>query len=487
MTCGPQPQLERADIQGNILEGYRLPLAQYRFFRIADPAGGRRFVSAVTTRVTTADYSPGDAKPDPAVNIGFTHRGLTALQLPSEALDGFPLDFRQGMLARVDLLADRGESAPDRWEPMWRTGDVHIWISINAQTPNALEACASWLERCTSAPGGVTEILPRQDAAMFLVDGKRKSSEHFGYTDGFGNPFVAGADLPRKAGKMPRGLGRPLPNGEWAPIAAGEFLLGHLNEQGEVAPTPHPAGLFRNGTFMVYRKLHQKVATFRRFLEEEGRKYPGGPKLLAAKLVGRWPDGTPLALSPEEPYSPPVNDDDRLKKSYTDFRYSADPDGLCCPLSAHIRRANPRDALQFASGQALDPALAAQLTARRRIIRRGLPYGAWIPEDQPADDDGEHGVIFMALNASLEHQFEFVQQRWMNYGSDFRQGNDPDPLAGNRRPEDKLLIPGGADAPGGHPPHICFGLPLFVVTRGGDYFFLPSLSALHWLAEGSAP
>ncbi|HZE75684.1 MAG TPA: hypothetical protein VE091_10280 [Gemmatimonadales bacterium] len=476
MTSGWQAQLELADIQGNILQGYTFPFAQYRFFRVDDPAKARLFIAAVTTRVTTAELWPNHDKPNSAVNIGFTHRGLTALQLPSATVDAFSLDFREGMLARAGLLADRGESAPERWESVWRTGEVHIWISLNATTPEALKARGDWLDGCVSEPGGVTQKA-LQDAAMRVVNGKPKASEHFGYTDGFGNPPIAGAGPP-STGKTPGGLGKPLPDGDWAPIAAGEFLLGHVNEQGEVAPTPPPAGLFRNGTFMAYRKLHQKVATFRRFLQEEGGRY-GDPKLLAAKLVGRWPDGTPLALSPQMPYQGNAG----VTKAYTDFRYSDDPEGLRCPLSAHIRRANPRDAMEFGGG-ALDPALAAQLTARRRIIRRGRPYGAWTPEGEPGDDQAEHGVIFMALNASLEHQFEFIQQRWMNYGSDFRQGNDRDPLAGNQEPEGKFVIPGGVDAPGGHPPHVCFGLPSFVVTRGGDYFFLPSLSALRWIAEG---
>jgi len=109
-------------------------------------------------------------------------------------------------------------------------------------------------------------------------------------------------------------------------------------------------------------------------------------------------------------------------------------------------------------------------------MRRGLSYGKWTPLDQPADDNAEHGFVFLALNASIANQFEFVQQQWLDYGNDQQQGNDTDPLLGNGERARKMVVP-GTGAPGERPPHVCFDMPQFVVTRGGAYFFMPSVSA----------
>lgn len=61
-------------------------------------------------------------------------------------------------------------------------------------------------------------------------------------------------------------------------------------------------------------------------------------------------------------------------------------------------------------------------------MRRGLPYGE---VKNPDKDDGDHGIIFMAINISVSRQFEFVQQQWIDYGNDFKLANDKDLLIGN--------------------------------------------------------
>ena len=454
-------RLDFADIQGNILRGYRSPVARYVFLRFDDPACGRRAVEAITDEITTAVEWDG-GMPESTVNLAFTFEGLGALGLNPDTLEGFPADFRQGMLVRARMLGDVGESDPARWEPLWRSNEVHAFVMIGARDPDALARRFAWLEAIRATATGVT-IVGTQDAGALVINGAPTNKEHFGFSDGFGNPDIAATGLPPQPGG-----GKPVANGGWEPVAAGEFLLGHLDEHGEVSKTPPPIGLFRNGTFVAYRKLHQKVATFRRWLADEGSRYPGGVELLAAKVVGRWRDGTPLALSPDKPDPAIVADDNQV----INFRYAGDPQGLRCPLGSHIRRANPRDGLGFGT----------KLTASRRIIRRGLPYGAWTPDGQPGDDDAEHGVIFLALCGSLAEQFEFVLQQWINYGNDAQQGNDSDALVGNRAGADKMVVPGDPAA-GGYRPHLCFGLPQFIVTRGGAYFFMPGLRALRWLVQ----
>ena len=154
----------------------------------------------------------------------------------------------------------------------------------------------------------------------------------------------------------------------------------------------------------------------------------------------------------------------------TDFKYGDDAEGAKCPLGAHTRRVHPRDAFGF----------DGRLINRRRITRRGLPYGPFATAGAPISDDVDRGVVFMALNASISRQFEFVQQQWVDYGNDAHLGNDKDPLMGNHGGQGKFVIQG--DRRAANPPFICSGLPNFVELRGGDYFFLPSMTALAMLA-----
>jgi Dyp-type peroxidase family len=259
-----------------------------------------------------------------------------------------------------------------------------------------------------------------------------------------------------------------MPNGTWAPLATGELLLGYADEAGELPVAPVPHLLASNGTFMVYRKLHQNLATFRAYLHDHAGLYGGGPEKLAAKFLGRWRDGTPLELSPDQPDPSIAQDPNRS----TNFTYGADPAGTRCPIGAHIRRVHPRDAFGF----------NGRLINRRRITRRGLPYGRFVAEGQPASDAEDRGVIFMALNASISRQFEFVQQQWIEYGNDAHLGNDKDILMGNHGGRGRFVLQG--DASPANPPLICSSLPNFVQLRGGDYFFLPSITALGMISMG---
>ncbi len=459
--------LELADIQGNILRGYNLPHAHYYFYRFDDPARARDFVDALSHHITTADdrHHEGrwsEAKPDSTLNLAFTFEGLKALAVPLPALDGFPEAFREGMRARAGFLVDRGPSAPERWDDIWRSGEVHACVTIYGSSHAAVEDRAARLERQRSEAGGV-ERVAMQDAAALEIHGETTAKEHFGYADGFGNPDVEGSGAPHTPGRG--GLDG---KGRWVPLKPGEFILGQIDENGEIALPGTPRNLFRNGTFMVYRKLHQNVGSFRTFLREESAKCPGGEELFKAKLVGRWADGTPLSVSPRAPDPKLALDPSRN----ADFVYGDDPAGERCPMGAHIRRANPRDAQGF----------GGTLANRHRIIRRGVPYGTWIPLDDLGDDDGEHGLIFVCYQADIERQFEFVQQQWLNYGNDQNVGNDKDALVGSHLEHDHVVITGsGAD--GARPVHVVSGLRPFVETRGGDYFFVPGITAIHMLSR----
>jgi Dyp-type peroxidase family len=454
-------KLNQTDIQGFVLRGYNLPFARYMFLHFEDAARARALITRLLPVITTGQHWD-DGKPPSTVNIAFTHRGLAAFGLPQATLLSFPVEFLQGMKGRADILGDTGLNSPEHWDQLWRDDSVHAWLGINGQSPAALDDCCSMIRAFIQETGGAIE-LTLQDAAAIMDNGKPTTREHFGYTDGFGNPDYLGVERTTQPGQ-----GKLMPDGSWAALATGELLLGYADEAGELPVAPVPHILAANGTFMVYRKVHQNVAAFRAYLDEHAAGYGGGKEKLAAKFIGRWRDGTPIELSPDKPDQTIVKDPNRN----TDFTYGKDPEGVRCPIGAHLRRVHPRDAFGF-NGRLVD---------RRRITRRGLPYGPPVPEGEAASDSVERGIVFMALNANISRQFEFVQQQWIDYGNDARQGNDKDMLTGNHGGKGKFVIQG--DSGPDNPPFICAHLPNFVELRGGDYFFLPSITALGMIAMG---
>jgi Dyp-type peroxidase family len=301
-----------------------------------------------------------------------------------------------------------------------------------------------------------------------IEDPERKESvrEHFGFADGLAQPSidaVAAHDPDKKVGPTKRdGQGTPVARGRWKDLAAGEFVLGYPDEAGIVADRP-AAPLLQSGSYMVVRKLRQNVALFNRFLLNAADGDRRGAELLAAKIVGRWRDGTPLVDSPEPP-EPREDDDDREPDN--DFRYADDEHGLRCPIGAHVRRANPRDALGF----------GGRLSARHRMIRRGMPYGP--PPVDPLVEDGlERGLMFVCFQASIARQFEIVQGRWLADGDAFGLGEDKDFLLGGEDPSGKMVIQGAR-------PRFLAPRRSFVTNRGGGYFFAPGIAALRALADG---
>jgi Dyp-type peroxidase family len=524
--------LDLHDIQGTVIKAYGrhgFPKARYLLFRVHEGAAGRRFVRALTPTITTsAPWGPGGSSsngtaiPAATTNIAFTYHGLRELDVPRASLQSFPDEFAMGMRGRRDILGDDGPSAPDRWDPIWRQDDqVHILVWINGQSALAMEKryeeilallakVGGGVEFCRGhrGPGG-RDDLPYQDASAVYVDAQPTAREHFGYTDGIGNPFFKGA-LSHEGNVLGGGkpTGKPPQTREgWAPLETGEFLLGHKDEASEYPEAPIPSLLAANGTFMVLRKLHQNTASFDAYLERVGGQFPGGKEALAAKFAGRWRNGAPVVTFPTAAEATKFDDawqDAKLavatskgaereaaKRKLSDlnakfvaFDYNQDLDGGRCPIGAHLRRTNSRGSLEFGQKGAFETPGAVD--NRRRILRRGLPYGE---SQKDRRDDGDHGVMFMAINASIRRQFEFVQQQWITYGNDFNLSNDRDPLVGNHgtaaqgAPDGRMVIESGQSDP--RPPFLCSGMPRFVETRGGDYFFIPGLCALRMIGAGT--
>ena len=504
--------------------------------RWVDPKRGDLLLRTRHPKVTDAirakgiDDYPGAVqlvKPVVAMNVAFSFLGLLALEVPTRTLRGMPDEFMDGMEKRAPMLGDTPWLA--KRDVIWKRAQekpVHILVSLNAEMDDAgqpvpeLEARTQWLMGlCVASEGGV-ELLsghgpteaPYQDMSALLrdVDGKAvpTNQEHFHLSDGFGDPVFAGQYGPKAEAIKQIGGGKLLPDQTWAPLATGEFLLGYPDEAQEIPGAAMPLEFSRNGTFMAYRKLHENTASFSSYISAQGASYANAAGLsdlekatafVSAKMVGRWHDGVPLMAAPtieawdafnaDLAAAQQAQDKTRLAAialTYVDFKYRPDPGGAVCPMTSHMRRMNTRDMLDphFSSPDPKDWTGSA-LNNRRRILRRGLPYGS---VDGPnAVDDAEHGIVFLAVCASLFRQFEFVQQQWVQYGLDFNVGSDTCPIVGNHDPEGKgpqakFVIP--TDPDGTDTPYICERVPQFVEPRGGEYFFVPSMTALRMIGMG---
>jgi Dyp-type peroxidase family len=438
---GTKVVLELDDIQSGVLRPRPTPYAAtYVLFRVDERGAGRELMRRLGTVVASAAHTTSPTA-DAWLSVALTYHGLEALGVPRDSLDSFAWEFKQGMAARAKVLGDTGESSPEHWERPLGTADVHVVVTALAPTARQLESALARARNAYEALPGI-ETIWRQDCHAL-----RTCKEPFGFRDGISHPAVEGSGIAGTNSREP-------------PLKAGEFVLGYPDEMGVLPPMPRPDVLGRNGTYAVFRKLHQRVAAFRRYLEENASSEEEQERL-AAKMMGRWRSGAPLELRPERD-DPELGADPRRNN---DFLYADDPTGYRTPPGSHIRRANPRDAS------------VAGLVRLHRMIRRGTAYGPELPEGVLEDDGADRGLMFAFIGAHLGRQFEFVQSEWINGGDFLGLGDRKDPIAGANDGSSVYSFPRRPI------PRCLRGLQRFVVTRGGEYCFLPGLRALRWLAD----
>jgi Dyp-type peroxidase family len=224
-------------------------------------------------------------------------------------------------------------------------------------------------------------------------------------------------------------------------------------------PTPEVLG--RHGSYVVFRKLQTRVAEYRQYLRARAKSREE-EELLAAKFVGRWPSGAPLVLAPDRD-DPDLGADPTRNNA---FLYAADDArGLKCPLGAHARRSYARDAK------------IAGVAQNHRMIRRSSSYGPMLPEGVLEDDGADRGILFFCIQAQLTRQFEFVKTEWINDGTFYGSPGEIDPMVGPKDGTGPFTIPQQPIR------RLLPDVPRFVVNRGGEYCFMPSLRALRWLAD----
>jgi len=438
------PTLELHEIQATVLRPRPAPyFGTHVLLRVDDAQAGRAFLRRLTPYVDSAADSRIAA--NVWLDVGISYMGLEALGLSQESLQSFPEAFRVGMAARAKQLGDEGVNDPKNWDKPYGTGQVHIGVSIFSDSEEKRRRALAVAREQYEGFSGVS-VLAMQDFGAQPGD-----LNSLGYKDGIDQPPIEGVGVD------------PLP-GQGRPINAGEFILGHPGEAGVPLPMPQPEILGRNGTYVGYRKYQSRVGAFNRFLRENGSTEEER-ELLAAKLVGRWRSGAPLTLAPDKD-NPALGADPQRNNN---FDYANDPQGRQVPFGSHIRRMNPRDTK------------LTRLTDVNihRLIRRGTTFG---PPYNPtalseADDEEPHGAIFLFMSAKAMATIEFLQQEWVNDGDFIGAGNERDPIIGRQEEGATFTIP---KQPVRRRIH---GIQTFNVLKGGEYFFMPSISALNWLAN----
>ncbi|MFD7509115.1 Dyp-type peroxidase [Streptomyces sp. NPDC059853] len=483
------PLRESTEIQGDILAGFKKDHVRLLLLRFGDRRRARAWLGRLRHRIaTTADVAAfnsafsrarrtadGADPVDAAAvwrGVSFTYPGLAEL-IGGDPLTDVPAGSTQEALAqgcarRKDLLGDTGESDPAHW--LFGAGHqepVHAVLTIAADRPGDLRGAVEE-ERAECERHRVFLVFEQRGATL---PGHRRGQEHFGFRDGVSQPGVHGFDPP-DPGDPVHVKGKP----GTRLIAAGEFVIGHEPDHRVVTWLP---GWMRDGTFQVVRRLAQDVPGWWaqaeehvRVLREAGVVPPDatGP-WYAARLMGRWPSGTPLAHSPDRDAPLPP-----CAEVSNDITFADDLDGRVTPLFSHLRKTNPRDGLKATEDD--EAALAQEgILDGRRVLRRGIPFG---PPYDPAAVDTARGLLFISYQSDLIAQFEFIQRTWVEAG-DFPVRSSPvgrDPVIGGAGP---------ASFPAGEKEFHPVEFQKFVRTEGALYTFVPSLSALKWLSQGVIP
>ncbi|MDX8354138.1 hypothetical protein [Cognatiyoonia sp. IB215182] len=455
-----------ADIQGNILRGYRRDFVRHLILEVTDRAAARAFLGAAVAGgrddvpEITRDVT-WTVRPSYCFNIGVTYEGLRALGTPSKHLATFPTEFVEGMTKRAMKVGDFGDSAPAHWPaPFDQPDRVHIIASIHADD-------AAHLDQVAARVGKAFNVLGVRNGRN-LAEGR----VFFGYVDGISQPRFKHVIDPDQVG-----VDEPMD-----PL--GTILLGYpTRQEGVTYRVPSPQELGFNGTFNAFRVLAQDVMEFEKYLDDAAALLMDHPKrdlladpahldrigpgldmhgalreVVAAQFCGRWRNGVPYELSPDAQFP-------EEEVSLTNFDYTH---RSRCPAGAHLRRGNPRGG----------PIVQRIANYSRRLVRRGMSYG---PDFDPANpDDQERGLLGSFIGANLGAQFEAVMCDWINLGlQDPNITGANDPLLGANTPETSwfdMTLPDGDSIR-------LRGIPRLIQTRGGAYTFLPSIAALTYLSE----
>lgn len=500
--------LKLENIQGNILGGFNKDFQANLFLQFTSDRSGRAWIKEVSKEVAAsssaqviefnAQFSALKAKgvenPEQLiaavwVNLGLSYKGLKALKLKESDLKKFPNAFRDGMANRSTANGDSGPSAPSKWiSPFNRPEAVHAVLIVAADSPQMLEEKVDAITGTSAFKAGVKLLLNQPGRARPDLPGH----EHFGFKDGISQPGVRGVNTPDDPIGNPD-QGHPGQDLLWP----GEFVLGYATQIPKAKkgggdglnPDPGPDSKSgptwtRDGSYVVFRRLRQDVPGFDKHLTTLADSLGWSKDLTGAKLVGRYKSGAPIEKRKFHPgpYTPPSTDPGSKKTGNTalgnnstlnnNFEFGDDPDGTLCPLSAHIRKTYPRDGLTPAGKKDSE-----SHTQTRRLLRRGIPYGAPYDSRDPESPSIDRGLLFFCYQIDIEKQFEFVQQKWVN-NQDFPPKPDEVPSLPGVPGEDPIIAQSAKGDMLITPEKDPVSIQHFVTTTGGEYFFSPSISTL---------
>ncbi len=511
------PAIAVDEIQGDVLIGLPKKAQVFVFFSITDRAAFKTaFAKSLLDEVTTthqaqqqmeqiaAAKKAGDTALLPifGFNVGFTNHGIALLAGGTDGMDGSFVAGAKQRALEPELFLKIGMNDPQdaagalsTWHPKYLADDkLHGVMMFTGPQCDAVEERAD--DALAALGAAVAEV--RREVGT-VRPGLEAGHEHFGYLDGVSQPGVRGITSRTDPATRPN---QGLPGQEL--LWPGQFVFGYPGQTppatppappipDEYAPGPAPtlpANLdwMKNGSFLVFRRLNQKVPELHEFAAQQGTAQQTDPTLLEARMVGRWKSGAPLEISP-------LQDDPELAKDETannDFVFSSDVFQRACPYAAHIRKVNPRDDEATPGNGATDADTHAAVLVRR-VIRAGIAFGPEVTQHEAVTrtTTEERGLLFACYQTSIAQQFEFLQTAWANNPGFIFNKNRPnggehvnpglDPLIGQaaakgdrKRTSDEPVpnFPGGSE-------RSTLSMPDdFVVPTGGAYLFVPSISAL---------
>jgi len=458
------------------------------------------------------------------LNIAFSAAALRLLTSKGEVDQFTDAAFKAGLADTASLLNDPVDANgnPIGWKVGGRGNEADVLIIVASDEPAQLTARVAriheTIDGAQPAHGAAPLTLIWEQAGNGLPP-PLKGHEHFGFKDGISQPGVRGLVRSSPAEYLTPRLfdhavhqddpSRPEYARPGQPLVwPGQFVFGYRrqNTQDARQPLPPPSdgaspcpAWARNGSYVVVRRLRQDVKAFRAFIQKEAdrmRRLPAfagmTPDLLAAKLVGRWPSGAPLMRAPMaddttlavDDYAnnyfdyahdapPPMTVQPDLQYAGDRFQLSqADDDGIRCPLSAHIRKVNPRDGITD-QGNSTD-------VLARLVLRRGIPFGDAYDQADPATrDTPEHdrGLMFVCYLTSIERQFVFLQKNWANDSVDPNSGGGQDGIIGQRGEQDQRLRTMTIAEANGSTDALTLDRE-WVIPTGGGFFFSPPISTI---------
>jgi deferrochelatase/peroxidase EfeB len=453
MTATAASPGDLPNVQGLITRGYRHPYSTHMLFHYPSRSAAAKFTAALLPHLQ-ASVDWGTDRPAMMLNVSITFNGMkVAAPLTANDLQQFPNTFQMGpeSVGSQQSLYDLGTSAPASWwGQQFNTADLHCIVHAYAADAASMETMLTTIVNAAT-DAGVKELFGTADGKTRFTQVQLPDGQiHFGFRDGISEPP----------------LGWPVASDPGNSGTLNNFLIGYPGSAFDPGPSGNnAAGAFaKDGCYNAFRVIAQDVNAFEAFLDANaaavvsatGLSTADAREWLAAKLIGRWRNGSPLELSPDKP-------EDSTRDGEL-FGYSGDPQGMKCPYSAHTRVANPRDETLF-TGEGPVP----------RIIRRGVPYGAPVDVDPNAD----RGLIGVFLVGALAGQFELLYG-WMNINNfmDAYDLTSQDAIVSNNlvpNADGTFVIP----TPKGP---LTLTMPTFLTTRGTAYCLVPSIASMKAIA-----